>query len=107
PPRAMELAQELVQMQPQNSKYLSLLGIASYRKGDWSGAVNALEKSASMDPVANIATNAFFLCMAYSQLGEKEKARQAYQKAIGWMDDNPGKDQELLRFRAEASALMD
>ena len=48
----------------------------------------------------------FFLAMAHWQLGEKEQARQWNDKAVAWMDKNTPKDEELLRFRAEAEALL-
>ena len=48
----------------------------------------------------------FFLAMAYQQLGEKEKARQWYDRAVQWMDKNQPKNEELRRFRREAAELL-
>ena len=51
--------------------------------------------------------NWFFLAMAHWQVGEKDKARQWYAKAVAWMDKNKPTDAELTRFRAEAKALLE
>jgi hypothetical protein len=39
-------------------------------------------------------------------LGEKEKARTWYDKAVQWMDKYDPRDEELQRFRAEAAELL-
>jgi serine/threonine protein kinase/tetratricopeptide (TPR) repeat protein len=106
PGRAVELAKELVQLQPENASYLSVLGIASYRVSDWQGAITALEKSQAIEPVQNIAKNGFFLAMAHFQQGDKQKARDWYDRAVKSMDENRSKDKDLRRFRAEASGLL-
>ena len=48
----------------------------------------------------------FFLAMAHWRLGEKDKAREWYDRAVRWMDKNPSKNEELRRFRAEAAELL-
>jgi hypothetical protein len=44
--------------------------------------------------------------MAYWHLGEREKARQAYEQAAQWMDENQPNDEIQRRFRNEAAQLM-
>ena len=44
--------------------------------------------------------------MAHQQKGDKDQARQWYDRAAIWMEKNKPKDEELLRFRAEAAALL-
>lgn len=44
--------------------------------------------------------------MAHWQLGEKDKAREWYDKAVQWMDKNKPQDEELKRFRSEAEELL-
>ena len=44
--------------------------------------------------------------MTHWQLGNKEQARRWFDKAVGWMEKNRPKDEELLRFRAEADQLI-
>ena len=40
------------------------------------------------------------------QLGDRELARTRYNRAVEWMDKNGPRDEELLRFRAEAAGLL-
>ena len=44
--------------------------------------------------------------MANWQLGEKDKARAWYDRAVQWMDKNEPKNEELRRFRTEAAELL-
>ncbi|MFO0888643.1 MAG: tetratricopeptide repeat protein [Isosphaeraceae bacterium] len=88
--------------------FLGTLGTARYRCGDWKKAISDLEKvvgSRSEDNPIN-ASEAFFLAMAHWQLGDKEKAREWYGKAVTWMEKGGMDNPELKRFRAEAEALM-
>jgi hypothetical protein len=48
----------------------------------------------------------FFLAMAHWQLGEEEKARQWFDRAVQWMDKNTPKGSEFGHFRAEAAELL-
>ena len=49
----------------------------------------------------------FFLAMSHWQLGQKDKAREWYDRAAQWMDKNQPTDEELRRFRAEAAELLE
>jgi Flp pilus assembly protein TadD len=98
---------DLIQITPDDPKYLSVLGIALCRTGDWHGAIKPLEKSETIAPGKNVAQNGLHLAMAYWQTGDKEKARDWYEKALKWMNEHPTKDEYLTRLRAEASALLD
>jgi tetratricopeptide (TPR) repeat protein len=81
------------------------LGVAQYRAGDWKAAVAALEKAMQFRNGGD-GTDWFFLAMAHWQLGEKEQARQHYDKAVEWMKKNRPNDEELRRFQAEAADLL-
>jgi tetratricopeptide (TPR) repeat protein len=76
-----------------------------YRTGTWKETIAVLEKSMELRKGGN-SEDWFFLGMAYSQLGEKEKARQWYEKALQWMDKNAPKHYELCLFRSEAAELL-
>jgi tetratricopeptide (TPR) repeat protein len=82
------------------------LGVALYRAGDWKGAIGALERSESLAPDKHVAFDGFFLAMARWKLGEKDKAREWYDRAVQWMDKHRPKNEELRRFRAEAADLL-
>ena len=81
------------------------LGVAHYRAGDWKAAIEALTKSMELRKGGD-STDWFFLAMAHWQLGDKPQARSWYDKAVQWMEKNQPKDEELIRFRAEAAALL-
>lgn len=53
------------------------------------------------------ATDGFFLAMTHWQLGSKERARDLYDQAIVSMERQQPQDEELVRFRAEASQLLE
>ena len=48
----------------------------------------------------------FFLAMAHHQLGQKDAAREWYEKAVQRMEKIAPHDALLLRLRAEAAALI-
>jgi tetratricopeptide (TPR) repeat protein len=85
----------------------TILGIVSYRLGEWKRAVRELTESARIRGGRGGDSNAFFfLAMSYWQLGDKEEARKWYDKAVEWMDQNKPQNEDLLRFRAEAAELL-
>jgi hypothetical protein len=47
-----------------------------------------------------------FLAMAYWRKGDKQDALAWYHKATARTDEQHTRDEELIRFRAEASALL-
>ena len=44
--------------------------------------------------------------MSHEHLGAKKQAREWYDKAVGWMEKNNARDEDLLRFRSEAAELL-
>ena len=44
--------------------------------------------------------------MAHRRLGREDVARTWYDKAVAWMEKNRPRDEVLVRFRAEAAALL-
>jgi Flp pilus assembly protein TadD len=107
PSRAVVLAKSAVELAPKAPGHWNTLGVSQYRNGDWKAAIEALEKSEAMAPEKHLAFNAFFLAMAHWQLRDKPQARSWFDKAIPWMEKNQPKDEELIRFRAEAAALLE
>jgi serine/threonine protein kinase len=105
PARALELARKAVEKAPRAEEW-NTLGVALYRTGDWKGSISALEKSEALAPDKNLAFNGFFLAMAAWQLGQKDEARTWYDRAVAWMEKNQPHNDELIRFRAEAAALL-
>ena len=105
PDRAVELAKKAVELEPKEGTYWNTLGVAHYRAGDWKAAIEALTKSMELRNGGD-SFDWFFLAMAHWQLGDKPQARSWYDKAVAWMEKNQPKNEELIRFRAEAAALL-
>src|SRR5262249_19285951 len=99
--RAVELAKQAVEQAPKAGDDWNTLGVAQYPAGDWKAAIAALKKSMELRKGGN-SVDWFFLAMAYWQLRDKKEARKWYDQAVPWMEKNQPKDEELVRFRAEA-----
>jgi tetratricopeptide (TPR) repeat protein len=106
PTRAVAEATRAVKLAPNAGTYWNTLGVAHYRAGDWKAAIAALEKSNELFKGNEMNFNAFFLAMAHWQLGKKDEARKSYDRAVQWMEKYQPKNEELVRFRAEAEELL-
>jgi tetratricopeptide (TPR) repeat protein len=107
PHRAIELADELIRNSPKVRDVWTILGVAHYRAGAWNDAIAALEKSEAVAPGLFTAANGFFLAMAYWRLGEKEKGREWYAKALQSVETaSQPAGRELALFRSEAAHLL-
>jgi len=108
PQGALEAARKAVELAPQDPFPWQMLGWAHYRAGDWKASIEALDKSCALQgsPKGGDAYQWFFLAMAHWQLGEKDKAREWYDKAVTWMETNAKDNSELIPFRKEAEELM-
>jgi tetratricopeptide (TPR) repeat protein len=106
PKLAVAAAERAVALQPAVGGRWNTLGVARYRAGDYVKAIDALKKSRELQKSESLSWDAFCLAMAYWQLGYKDESRQWYEQAIAWMDKNAPKNEELLRFRAEATAMI-
>jgi tetratricopeptide (TPR) repeat protein len=105
PGRALEIAEKAHREAPESEESYPPLGVANYRVGHWTAAIEVLEKWVRLRRGGDPA-DWFFLAMAHRQNGDKEKARSWYDKAVRWMESNNWRDEELQRFRAEAAALL-
>src|SRR5262249_14075756 len=100
------VAKKAVELGPAHPDYLNTLGVAHYRAGDWKAAIAALEKSMELRKGGD-SNDWFFLAMAHWQLGEKDKAREWYHRAVQWMEKNQPTDAYLGRSGAEAGELWE
>ena len=106
-PGGLEAARRAVELERSRWAWQAL-GWAHYRTGDWKASIEALKKSCALDdPKGGDAAQWFFLAMAHWRLGEKDKGREWYDRAVQWMDKNQPKEELLRRFRAEASELLE
>jgi tetratricopeptide (TPR) repeat protein len=104
--RAVELAQSVVQADPQSARFWACLGVAQARAGQWQDADESLRKSMQLGSEGD-SHLWFILAQTQWQLGNKEAARKWYDQAIAWMDENQPRNEELRRFRAEAESLLE
>jgi tetratricopeptide (TPR) repeat protein len=105
PTRAIELARQAITLAPEEGNSWNTLGAAQYRAGDWKAAVASLQRSMELRKGGD-SGDWFFLAMARWQLGDRDEARDWYRKAVDGMTGVKAKDEELLRFRDEAAALL-
>ena len=106
---AVELARTAVELGPNEGDLRTVwetLGVAHYRAGDWEGAVLALKKSMEVRNRRPGTRYVFVLSMACWKLGNKDEARKWYTAALAWTETRFPKHAEVLRFRAEAAALL-
>jgi serine/threonine protein kinase/WD40 repeat protein len=109
---ALPLAERAVTLAPTAWQYLNTLGVVYYRLGRHHDAIKLLTQSANLDGdyAAGSAFDFFFLAMSHHQLGEPDKARDYYDRAVKWCAAQsslpPTWPVELTQFRAEADALL-
>jgi tetratricopeptide (TPR) repeat protein len=106
PARAVELAKQALQFSPQSGRYWSILGVAQYCASQPQAAIASLKKSMELMSGGN-SHHWFVLSMAHWQLGNKVEARKWYDQAVIWMEKNRPKNEELRRYRAEASEMLE
>lgn len=108
PATALELADRATAERPTAATYWGTRGTALYRLGQWEAATKDLEKAIALrEPdSSNNASDAYFAAMSCWQLGQQDQARQWFEKAQQWQALSKDVDPELIRFRAEAAALL-
>jgi tetratricopeptide (TPR) repeat protein len=112
PGLAVELARQAVrQAAPSQALYWNTLGVAHYRFGEWEAGVKAFEEAAKLASSEGLGYHGFFLAMCHHRLGDTGRARDEFDRAVGWYKQNEGKltPQQRLEskaFRAEADALL-
>ena len=105
PSLAVEVAQKAVGIDPNDGTLWKTLGVAQYRAGNWQAALTALNKSIELKHAGD-ADDYFFMAMVLRRSDNPEEARKWYDKAVGWMNENNPKDEQLHRFHAEATELL-
>jgi len=102
--QGLEFAKLAVAKAPENGELWNTLGVAHYRAGNWSDAVNALNQSRTLRRGGD-SYDFFFLAMAHWHSGAKDEAKDWYKKALAALPKkgNP----ELTRIHEEAKKLME
>jgi tetratricopeptide (TPR) repeat protein len=105
PARAAPLAEKAVALAPENADFLTTLGMAQYRHGQWQAAVASLNKARQLHQEREDA-DWFFLAMAHWKLGDKKTARAHYDRAVEMLKRYEWPHADANRWRAEAAALL-
>jgi serine/threonine protein kinase/WD40 repeat protein len=91
--------------------YKNILGVALYRNGQYQEAVPVLEKSLPANKGQFAAFDLFFLAMCHHQLGHAAEAKDLFDQASHWFEENRGKltahdVEELTAFQTEAREVL-
>jgi tetratricopeptide (TPR) repeat protein len=113
PQGAVKFARRAVEVSPQNGDWWNTLGVAYYRAGEWEESKKALYRSMELRNDGD-SFDWFFLGLVHFKLGHKERAREWYDKAVGWVrqieKEKPylyeEHGEELYRFHSEAAREM-
>jgi hypothetical protein len=104
--RAIQLVEQAVTLESGSATYWNTLGIAYFRARDWKAAIHALGQATELSE-GGTSFDHFFLAMAWWQQGDKEQARHWYWRGSAWMEDHDPDHETLVRFREEATAMLD
>jgi tetratricopeptide (TPR) repeat protein len=107
PARALALAEEAVRISPDHEALWNTLGVARYRAGQWTGAIEALERSIIASPGGDgTAFDHYFLAMAWCQLRREDLAGEWLERGTAWAARHRPGHPALDRFREEAGSLL-
>jgi serine/threonine protein kinase len=104
--RAVALARDVVEADPDKWYYWHTLGFALYLAGDGKAAIVALEKGQALHDGGE-AIDWYSLALAHAQCGNKEAAVKSFDQAEEWVAVNKSSDPLLKGLRAEAAAVME
>ena len=104
PDAAVAMARRIVEKCPDAEAYWNTLGVAYYRAGDDAMAVAALDRAMTLG--GGTAFDQVFLAMAHARLGDLEKARMEYDRAVVNAERNYPGHPELAVFCGEAHSIL-
>jgi len=112
-PAALDLAREVVAVNPRRWEYQLPLGMALYRHGRFEEALAALEQALEtfpsygyIDNEASEPLRLFPLAMAQWQLGRRKDARATYDRAAAQMDEISPRFPVFVLLRDETAQLL-
>src|SRR5262245_33017211 len=105
PAQAVGLAQQAVARRPMEGGFWTTLGLARYRAGDCSAAIQALAEAVRLGN-GGTPRDWLYLALAHERMGEREEARRWYERACAEQERDAAGGEELKQLRAEAAALF-
>jgi uncharacterized protein HemY len=111
PHKALPLAQKAVKLTPDQWHYWNTLGVVYYRLGQYPEAIEKLQHSLSAGKGEAAAYDLFFLAMCHARLGDAAQAKDCYDRAVHWVQEQQSRlraedKKELDAFRAEAEPVL-
>jgi serine/threonine protein kinase len=103
---AVDMAERAVRLAPASARNWIALGAARYRAGDWTNAIEALDKAEAMAPNQRFALTGFLFAMARWHRGEEVSARKIHDQALAWTVKNAPRDEDLMWLHSESAALL-
>lgn len=105
--KALRAAEACVKQEPENAAFLNTLGVAQYRAGKYSEAIQTLEKSESLAEAEgeSYESNILFIGMAHAQLGEFESAQREIQTVVDSGKELSSEDQSFLLEALDVQGL--
>jgi hypothetical protein len=101
---ALQQAETICQLEPENRYYLNTLGVLQYRMGRYQEAINTLLRA---DKNLRIPQNLAFLAMAQHRLGQKEQAKATLARLQERIEKSKRTiDEETQTFLHEAETLL-
>jgi serine/threonine protein kinase/tetratricopeptide (TPR) repeat protein len=104
--RAIKIARAVTARVPQHAGYLTTLGAAQYRAGEYEAAVETLKKALQLSSNFQPLATRLFLAMAFWQSGDQQRAGHWYRQALAYGDECQCWFPEALYIRREAEELM-
>jgi tetratricopeptide (TPR) repeat protein len=109
--RALRQAEAVCRLYPQEGFFLTTLGVAQYRVGQWKEALETLTRADRINRVesrGSLPADLAFLAMAQYQLGQKEQVQATLARLREAMKTPPwANDTEPQDFLREAEALIE
>jgi hypothetical protein len=105
PLMALHLAGQATEADPDCATYWNTLGAASYRTGDATSAITALERSIALAD-GGTAFDYVFLALAHAQLGHQEEAHSWNTQADRWIQQHEFQHPELSRLHEQVCACL-
>jgi tetratricopeptide (TPR) repeat protein len=103
--QAAKWAEQATRLRPDDSEVLNTAGVAHYRMREYAAAIDDLNASSKLGGTP-LPSYGFFLAMAHSKLGDREQAREWYDKSVKWMTDHRSTSETMQRFRTEAKQTL-
>jgi tetratricopeptide (TPR) repeat protein len=105
---ALVHARKGVELAPKTQRYYNTLALAEYRVGHWTESLVASEQYMALGN-GEEAYVWFLVAMVHWQRGDKDEARQWFDKAVQWMKSHPeaASNEEFQGLYTEAKNLLD